>query len=439
MFKPLSLYLALRYVRSRHGNGFSSFISASSTIGIALGVMVLIVVLSAMNGFERALAQRLLSVVPHGEIIGINEPFSDWQTNVKQALKNKNVIAAAPMIKMTGMMQNGEQLKGLEIRGVNPQLEQQVSSITDYIIAGSWQGLSPKEPKHVEKQGAQQNSTANGIIIGSGIAKKLALSVGDQVQVLLPQPSSRNSGKNLNKQFPVPLRQQVTIVGIFKFGGVIDDSLAYISLTQAVDIMGYQPNIVQGIRIKVDDVFHAPRIVREVAYDLDPYVYASVSDWTRTQGHLFNDIQLVRMIMYIVLVIVIAVASFNIVSTLIMAVNDKKGDIAILKTMGASSPMIMTTFMIQGLVNGVLGSVVGGLTGVYLATNLTVIVSHIEIFFDTKFLSADVYFIDFLPSYLDQNDVVITVITALVMSLFATIYPAWQATKIEPAQVLGQV
>ncbi|MFT5756082.1 MAG: lipoprotein-releasing system permease protein [Alteromonadaceae bacterium] len=439
MFKPLSLYLALRYVRSRHGNGFSSFISASSTIGIALGVMVLIVVLSAMNGFERALAQRLLSVVPHGEIITINEPLSDWQSSVKQVLKNKNVIAAAPMIKMTGMMQNGDQLKGLEIRGVDPQLEKQVSSIADYMIAGSWQSLSkrPQEPPGQAKEELPKNSSANGIVIGSGVAQKLGISVGDQVQLLLPQPSSSKSAASLNKRFPVPLRQQVTIVGIFKFGGVIDDTLAYISLTQAADIMQYQPNQVQGIRIKVADVFHAPRVVREIAYNFDHYVY--IVDWTRTQGHLFNDIQLVRMIMYIVLIIVIAVASFNIVSTLIMAVNDKKGDIAILKTMGASSSMIMTTFMIQGLVNGVLGSVIGALSGVYLAKNLTTIVTHIETFFDTKFLSADVYFIDFLPSYLDQNDVVITVVTALVMSLLATIYPAWQATKIEPAQVLGQV
>ena len=423
MFKPLSLYLALRYVRSRHGNGFSSFISASSTIGIALGVMVLIVVLSAMNGFERALAQRLLSVVPHGEIISVNEPLADWQKSMVQVLKNPNVITAAPVIKMTGMMQKGTQLKGVEIRGVDLQLEKQVSSIADYMIAGSWQGL------------AQEKSQENGIVIGSGIAKKLGLVVGEQVQILLPQPSQ--SQTSLKKQFPVPIRQQVNIVGIFKFGGVIDDSLAYISLKQAADIMQYHANQVQGIRIKVADVFQAPSIIREIAYNFDSYVY--ILDWTRTQGHLFNDIQLVRMIMYIVLVIVIAVASFNIVSTLIMAVNDKKGDIAILKTMGASSSMIMTTFMIQGLVNGVLGCIIGALSGVYLATNLTSIVSHIETFFDKKFLSADVYFIDFLPSYLNQSDVTITVVTALVMSLLATIYPAWQATKIEPAQVLGQM
>jgi len=425
MFKPLSLYLALRYVRSRHGNGFSSFISASSTIGIALGVMVLIVVLSAMNGFERALAQRLLSVVPHGEIISVNEPLSDWQKSIATILKNQNVIAAAPTIKMTGMMQKGMQLKGLEIRGVDLLLEQQVSAISDYMIAGSWQGLS------------SEKSQENGIIIGSGIAKKLGLSIGSQVQILLPQPSSTLNQKNLKKQFPVPIRQQVNIVGIFKFGGVIDDTLAYISLEQAAEIMQYQSNQVQGIRIKVVDVFQAPSIIREIAYNFDSYVY--ILDWTRTQGHLFNDIQLVRMVMYIVLVIVIAVASFNIVSTLIMAVNDKKGDIAILKTMGASSSMIMVTFMIQGLVNGVLGCVIGALSGVYLALNLTSIVSQIESIFDKKFLSADIYFIDFLPSYLVQSDVTITVITALMMSLLATIYPAWRATKIEPAQVLGQI
>lgn len=414
----------MRYVRSRHGNGFSSFISASSTIGIALGVMVLIVVLSAMNGFERALAQRLLSVVPHGEVIGINEPITHWQTSITKVLKNPKVIAAAPVIKMTGMMQSNGQLKALEIRGVDLNLERQVSNITDYIIEGDWQSLSQ----------------TNGIVIGSGIAKKLGVKVGAKVQVLLSQINSEHSleqKKNLSNQFPVPITVHVDVVGIFKFGGTIDDTLAFISLAQASKIKHYQLGEVEGIRIKVNDVFDAASIVREVAYDFDHYVY--ILDWTREQGHLFNDIQLVRMVMFIVLVIVIAVASFNIVSTLIMAVNDKKGDIAILKTMGASSPVIMVTFMIQGLVNGIVGSTVGGLVGAYFSINLTSIVVNIESFFGVKFLSADVYFIDFLPTYLIQSDIYITVITALLMSLLATIYPAWRATKIEPAQVLGQI
>ena len=424
MFKPLSLFLGLRYVRSRHGNGFSSFISASSTIGIALGVLVLIVVLSAMNGFERELAQRLLSIVPHAEIIAVNDPVENWRRQIVKVEKNDHVIAAAPVIKMTGMMQKNIELKAVELRGVDVQLEQQVSSIADYVIEGSWQALATGQ--------------GNGVILGTGIAKKLKVSPGDTVQILLPQQSQspQQQQQQLKKGFQGLLTRNLQVVGIFKFGGTVDDSLAYISLSQAVDINHYQADQVQGIRLKLDDVFRAPGIAREVAYQFDHYVY--IYDWTRTQGHLFNDIQLVRMVMFIVLVLVIAVASFNIVSTLIMAVNDKKGDIAILKTMGAGTPVIMITFIIQGAVNGILGSVIGSLLGVYLSLNLTNIILSVEAFFGMKFLSADVYFIDFLPSLLNWPDVYITVCTALVMSLLATIYPAWRATKIEPAQVLGQ-
>jgi lipoprotein-releasing system permease protein len=229
----------------------------------------------------------------------------------------------------------------------------------------------------------------------------------------------------------------VTIVGIFKFGGTIDDTLAYMSLKNASEILSYQPGQVQGFRLKISDVFNAQIVAREVAYQFDTYAY--IYDWTRSQGHVYNDIQLVRMVMFIVLILVIAVASFNIVSTLIMAVNDKKGDIAILKTMGASSSVIMVTFMTQGLVNGLLGCVIGGISGVYIASNLTQVVANIESFFNMHFLSADVYFIDYIPSQVNLSDVYITLITALVMSLVATIYPAWRATKVEPAQVLGQL
>jgi len=417
MFKPLSLFLGLRYVRSRHGNGFSSFISASSTIGIALGVMVLIVVLSAMNGFERELAQRLLSVVPHAEIIGVNEPINDWRKSVEQIEENPYVTSAAPVIKLTGMMQHGKSLKGVEIRGVDIELEQKVSTITDYMSAGSWHALEQE----------------NGVVIGTGVAKKLGVGLGDRIQILLPRPNTQAN----NRQFPAPLKRNLEVVGLFKFGGTIDDTLAYISLAQAGDIMAYDDRQAQGIRLAVTNVFMAPQIARDVAYSFDHYVY--IYDWTRTQGHLFNDIQLVRMVMFIVLVLVIAVASFNIVSTLIMAVNEKKGDIAILKTMGAKPSVIMGSFVIQGLVNGVLGSLVGALGGIYLALNLTEIIRSVEDFFGVKFLSADVYFIDFLPTQLHQPDVIVTVVVALVLSLIATLYPAWRATKIDPAQVLGQV
>lgn len=421
MFKPLSLFLGWRYVRSRHGNGFSSFISASSTIGIALGVMVLIIVLSAMNGFERELSQKLLSIVPHAELVTVHEPIKHWPKSIKTIQNQEHVIAAAPVIKMTGMLQHGLNLKAIEIRGVDALLETQVSSINEYIIAGSWQALG-----NIESE--------DGIIIGSGVAVKLGVSVGDKMQLLLPAPKQVN---DIKKVFLSPVTKQVNVVAIFKFGGTIDEALAYIPLNQASRLMGYQSGEVQGIRLKVDDVFEAPSIARSIAYNFNHYVY--ISDWTRTQGHIYNDIQLVRLVMFIVLVLVIAVASFNIVSTLIMAVNEKQGDIAILKTMGASASVIMTAFIIQGLFNGVVGSLVGGTLGIYFALNLTQILSGIEGLLGTTFLSGDVYFINHLPSELHMPDVYITVATALIMSLLATFYPAWRATKIEPAQVLGQL
>jgi|TARA_R110000772_G_scaffold169368_1_gene281250 lipoprotein-releasing system permease protein len=420
VLKPLSVFIGLRYVRSRHSKGFSSFISASSTIGIAIGVMVLIVVLSAMNGFERALATHLLSIVPHAEVLAVNKPINKWPENVALIQQNPNVIAAAPFIKTQGMMQKSAALKGVEIRGVDVMLEQQVSAIARYMVAGDWQNLTLE----------------NGVVIGAGIARKLSAKVGDNVQLLLPPVSSQDMQVSPNKQFPVPITQQATIVGIFKFGGTIDDTQVFINLAKAIELVGYQPDEVQGIRLKVDDVFSAPQIVRDVAYNFDFYVY--MLDWTRSHGHLFNDIQLVRLVMFIVLVLVIAVASFNIVSTLIMAVNEKKSDIAILKTMGAKSSTIMTSFMFQGLMNGIVGCALGASLGILISLNLTDIIRAIEVALSVEFLTSDVYFIDFLPTLLRQQDVINTVITALVMSLLATIYPAWRATKVEPAQVLGQ-
>jgi len=421
VLKPLSVFIGLRYVRSRNRKGFSSFISASSTIGIAIGVMVLIVVLSAMNGFERALATHLLSIVPHGEMVAVSEPIPKWPETVVNIQRESNVIAAAPFIKTQGMMQKSTALKGVEVRGVDVFAEQRVSAISDYMVSGQWQDLTLE----------------NGVIIGAGVARKLSVKVGDKVQLLLPPVIATTPRENpRNQQFPVPTKQQVVIVGVFKFGGTIDDTQVFINLAKASQLLGYQENDVQGIRLKVNDVFAAPQIVREVAFNFNSYVY--LQDWTRSHGHVFNDIQLVRLVMYIVLVLVIAVASFNIVSTLIMAVNEKKSDIAILKTMGAKSSTIMASFMFQGLMNGIVGCILGATLGVLLALNLTDIIRAIEAAFSVEFLSSDVYFIDYLPTELREQDVINTVVMALILSLFATIYPAWRATKVDPAQVLGQ-
>lgn len=428
MNKSLSLFLGLRYVRSRNSNGFSSFISASSTIGIALGVMVLIIVLSAMNGFERALAQKLLSVIPHGELIAVNDPIEKWQEKIAKIQKHPQIIAAAPVIKLTGMMQHGSELKAVSVRGVDVKLEQQVSTIADYMISGNWQALANNDEN--------KNSTL-GVVIGAGIAKKLQLELGDSLQLLLSSAVAKNNNNQMSTKFPVPVKHQVNVVGIFKFGGTVDDSSVYISLENAEKMANLQTGQVQGIRLKVANVFRAPEVVRDVALNFDSYV--AIHYWTRTQGNIFNDIQLVRLVMFIVLVLVIAVASFNIVSTLIMAVNEKKGDIAILKTMGAGTQVIMRTFMFQGIVNGVVGCLVGMVLGILISLNLTDIIIFIETLFDVKVLSGGVYFIDFIPTHLRQSDVIATVVTALVMSLLATLYPAWQATKVEPAQVLGQM
>ncbi|WNC67249.1 lipoprotein-releasing ABC transporter permease subunit LolE [Thalassotalea nanhaiensis] len=414
MFKPLSIFIGLRYVSSNRSKGFASFISASSTIGIGLGVMVLIIVLSAMNGFERELAKRLLSIVPHGEYIAVTKPIENWQQQVEHLETFEHVLAAAPVIKLGGLLQKGEQLKGLEVRAVDIALEAKVSKITDFISAGKWTDL-----------------TGQSLVIGKGIAKKLNVKVGDTVQLILP----RLNGNNSNSQFAAPKKRNMTIAAIFDFGGAIDETLAYMPLSVGSEIADIGTDV-HGIRIAVDDVFQAPVIVRDIGQQLDIYVY--MNDWTRTQGHVFNDIQLLRTVMFVVMLMVIAVASFNIVSSLFMAVNDKKGDIAILKTMGAKPKTIMLSFVYQGLVNGVLGALIGALCGVYLSKNLTEIIRSIESMLNTKFLSGDVYFIDFLPTELDIRDVIFTVVAALILSLIATLYPAWRATKIDPAQVLGQ-
>lgn len=426
MFKPLSLFLAFRYVRARQIGGFASFISASSTVGIALGVMVLIIVLSAMNGFEKALADRLLSIIPHGEVIGVNEPMTDWQKKISLISNNPEVVAAAPVVKLTGMMQNKNQLKSLEVRGVDQTLELAVSDINQYLVAGDWSAL----------YNAQDNRPP-GVIIGSGIAKKLTVSLGDKVQLLIPVTNGNRSKNGLSSKFPAPRKVNLTVVGIFTFGGLVDDTLAYTSLTQAQNMLDLPENTVQGIRINIVNVFEAAKVTRDVAYSIDHYSY--MYDWTKTQGHLYNDIQLVRMVMFIVMGLVIAVASFNIVSTLIMIVNEKRGDIAILKTMGASPATVMVTFVIQGMVNGLLGCFSGAILGVLIAVNLTEIFSTIEQVFGVTFLSGGIYFIDYLPTHLNNNDVIVTVVLALIMSTVATIYPAWRATKVEPAQILGQL
>lgn len=410
----LAFKIGLRYARSQAHNRFIRFISASSTIGIALGCCVLIWVLSAMNGFERELKDRLLSVVPHIEFSAVNASgIADWKSIGKDLTQNKEVLGVAPFVRFSGLIQNQNTLKPVEIRGVDWQAEQQVSDLKSYVSATAIERFQNKE----------------GVILGAGLAESLNLTLGDKFDVLVPQLDK-------DKRLLPPKSIRLELIGLLKTGGQLDHTVGFTQLSLAAKATGWTQGV-QGIRLKIDDVFNASKIAQELGYSLPVYVY--VQDWTRQFGHVYNDIQLVRSIMYLILALVIAVACFNIVSTLVMAVNEKQGDIAILRTMGMPANSVVQTFMLQGLYHGLLGTSVGVGFGVLGGLYLSDWLAWFERIIGFQFLSSDIYFIDFLPTQLLWHDVWITAVVAIMMSLLATIYPALRAAKVEPAQVVGKV
>ncbi|TVP16008.1 lipoprotein-releasing ABC transporter permease subunit LolE [Shewanella sp. KCT] len=415
MRERLAFWVGWRFYMARQSNRFISFISFASTAGIALGVAVLITVLSAMNGFEKELEQRLLGVVPHGELTGVNEPLHDWPQIAEDAKKIPGIIASAPFVRIQGLIQKPGGFQGLTVIGITPELEAKVSNIRDFMPDTAWQALASKE---------------NNIVLGKGLADALGLSLGNTLSLYTPNLASQSTGRGLGSA----KSHQFKVVGIFALGGELDLTTAYISLDYGAELLGLGDGV-SGIRIKVDDVFAAPQLIRTLGYSQSQYMY--LSDWTRTQGHLYQDIQLVRAVMYLVLALVIAVACFNIVSTLVMAVRDKQSEIAILLTMGMAKATIMGIFVVQGALNGLMGCLIGAGLGITLALNLSAIASGIEQLFGVQLLSADVYFIDFLPSQLHLLDVALVVSLALVMSLLATLYPAWKASRIHPAEALA--
>lgn len=411
---PLALSIGWRFYRARQSNSFISFISFASTAGIALGVAVLIVVLSAMNGFERELEQRLLGVIPQADIVGVNEPITDWQAVADTAQQIQGIRGAAPFIRMQGLVQKPGGFQGLSVVGIEPKDEINVSTLAQFMSDESWQSLSQDE---------------NHIVLGKSLLKKLGLELGDTV-ALYVQDANPDTAGNLR----AAKSHRFVVSGMYSLGGELELTTAYIPMRYAAQILNMNSGVT-GVRISVDNVFDAPAKVRELGYAQKQSVY--ISDWTRTQGHLYQDIQLVRTIMYLVLVLVIGVACFNIISTLVMAVRDKASEIAILMTMGLSRLAIMGIFMVQGALNGLLGCGLGGIIGISIALNLSDIAKAIERLFDIELLSADVYFVDFLPSQLHSSDAVLVIAMAFVMSLIATLYPAWKASQISPAQALA--
>jgi lipoprotein-releasing system permease protein len=412
MALPLSLLMGLRFSRGRRRSGMVSLISIISTVGIALGVAVLIVGLSAMNGFERELNNRILAVVPHGEIEPVNQPFQDWNGVLQRVEKVKGIVAAAPYINFTGLVESGANLRAIQVKGVDPVQETHLSALPQYVQNNAWQNF---------KAGQQQ------IIIGKGVADALKVKQGDWISIMIP---NSDGGTKLLQ----PKRVRLHVAGILALSGQLDHSFAMVPMA---DAQGYldMGDSVTGIAIKVNDVFAANKLVRDAGEVTNAYVY--IKSWIGTYGYMYRDIQMIRAIMYLAMVLVIGVACFNIVSTLVMAVKDKSSDIAVLRTLGAKDGLIRAIFVWYGLLAGLLGSVSGVIVGVLASWQLTNIINVIEKLIGHHFLSGDIYFIDFLPSELHGLDVFYVLVTALLLSLLASWYPARRASNIDPARVLS--
>lgn len=409
-------FISWRYQRGKQKNRLVSLISLFSSVGIALGVAVLIIGLSAMNGFERELNQRVLSVVPHAELYSYNGnenvPIQAGERLEKLVSENPNVSAVSPFVSFTGLIENGSQLKIAQVRGVDPKKQDQVSQLSHYIPAEQWQAF------HQE----------GGLILGAGIAKDLSVEAGDEVTLLLPQPTE--DGK-----LAQPLRFSLPVTGILKLEGQLDHSYALLPLTKAQELLEYNPQEISGVELSLKAPFAVNQLALPELNAFEQPLY--LNTWIDKFGYMYNDIQLIRAVMYIAMVLVIGVACFNIISTLIMAVKDKQGDIAIMRTLGANNRFIKQIFLWYGLISGMKGAVIGLILGVLLALNLTAIIKSLEQFFGVKLLSDGIYFIDFLPSELHWQDIVYVLLATLVLSLCASLYPASRAAKLSPAQVLS--
>tara|TARA_R110000822_G_scaffold34103_8_gene97056 strand:+ start:6442 stop:7686 length:1245 start_codon:yes stop_codon:yes gene_type:complete len=411
MFRPLPFFIGLRYTRAKRRNHFISFISLISMLGLTLGVMVMILVLSVMNGFDRELRTRILGMVPHATISS-EQPMDNWQTLATRLEEHPQVIAAAPFIQLQGMLTHNGGVAPVLVSGVIPDAEKHVSIIEQHMTQGALSDLHDGE---------------FGIIIGELIAKRFGVQVGDKLTFVLPEASVTPAGV-------FPRLKRFNVVGVFKVGAELDSSLAMIHAGDAARLSRWQPGQMQGLRVKLDDLFQAPKVAWDLALTLPGNYYAQ--DWTRTHGNLFAAIRMEKTMIGLLLLLIVAVAAFNIISTLVMVVTDKKADIAILRTLGASPGTIMGIFMVQGSVIGVIGTLAGGILGVLAALNVSAMVAGLESLFGVQFLSSDVYFISYLPSQLIWNDVVLICLTALGMSFAATLYPAWRASRTEPAEAL---
>jgi lipoprotein-releasing system permease protein len=412
MFKPLEVYVGLRYTRAKRRNHFISFISLSSMLGIALGVTALITVLSVMNGFEKELRERILGMASHATVSLFRGALEDWPSVAQRARQHPRVVGVAPYVQGEAMLTRGRYVRGAMVQGVLPEIEPEVSDIDKYMIAGSLDSLSPGE---------------FNVILGNGLANALGARLGDKVTLVAPKATPTPAGI-------LPRLRRFTVSGIFEVKhGQYDTQLAVVHVKDAARLFQLGDGVT-GLRLKLDDMFLAPAVGRELAADL-PGTYW-VRDWTHYHANFFRALKTEKTVMFVILTLIVAVAAFNIVSALIMVVTDKESDIAILRTLGLTPGSVMLIFIVQGTLIGLIGTLLGMVGGIALANNVETLVPAIEQFFDTKFLSPDVYYISDVPSDLRWPDVGLITTVAFFMSIVATIYPAWRASRTQPAEAL---
>ena len=413
MFQPLEIYIGLRYLRTRQQNRFVSFITLASLIGVALGVAALIVVLSVMNGFENELRGRLLSMTSHATVAAARGGMDDWREIIAGAQQQENVVGAAPYVQLQGMLANGANLNGALVRGIDPQLEKTVDRVGSFMVEGTLDSL---------------DTPANNIVLGRLLALRLGIDTGDRVRLLVPQTG-------LTAGDIRPRMSRFTVSGIFEAGlQEHDGSLALVNISEAATLAGLGDSV-SGVRLQFDDVFAAPGGIKTLAANLDSERYR-FSDWTVENASYFRAIRIEKTMMSIILLLVVAVAVFNIVATLMMVVTDKRREIAILRTLGLKPKSVVRIFMIQGVVIGWVGALTGVGLGILLARNVGTIMPKLEALFGFQVLPADVYYISQLPSDLHTADVLFIALAAFVLSAIATIFPSRRAAKVEPAEAL---
>jgi lipoprotein-releasing system permease protein len=412
MYHPLSLFVGLRYTRSRRRNHFISFISLISTVGIALGVVVLITVLSVMNGFHKEVRERILGMASHGDVQALDGQMHDWKEAMSLARQHPRVLAAAPYVEGQAMLSHGREVTGAIVRGVDPAYEPEVVDVAEHMVAGSLSDLQPGTFR---------------IVLGRELAQALGVGVGDKVTVIVPQITVTVAGS-------MPRLKRFTVSGVFEVGmGEYDRGVAMVNIRDAA-VLQQLGDAVSGVRLRIDDVWMARQVSFELAEALQGRY--RVLNWTDFHRNFFAALKMEKRMMGLLLFFIVVIAAFNIVSTLVMMVVDKQSDIAILKTFGASPGLVMRIFIVQGATLGAIGTLIGVFAGLALALNIESVVAAVERAFGVQFIDPSIYYIAKLPSDVQAGDVLLVGVGSFLLSLLMTLAPAWRAYRTQPAEAL---